>query len=212
MTAATKQGGGDGVLFRFEGYHDRSAQIALLKINRLVLRVVAGDCGADVRGDFAAASVAGETGGHHGDRTVVADGFGSVVSGELFAHRFRRVGGVPSCGPCFEYGAVGGIGLIFGIADAQRGAADVFDLGEFFADPRGEREGFPPAKSDGGFGALAGDFFLECGHQAGQKSSGDLIADFLGGGVGGEGARRQDEGDEKGADGRRGDRPYRGEE
>ena len=75
-----------------------------------------------------------------------------------------------------------------------------------------EREGFEAAVGDGCFGAFAGDFFLQVGHEAGEESAGDLIADFLRGGVGGEGARRQDEGDEKRADGRRGDHPYRGAE
>ncbi len=196
-------------LFGVEGDDNRAAKVTLLKIDRLVLRVVAGDRGADVGSYFAPATVTGEAGGHDGNRAVVADGLCSVVRGQFFYHWFRRFGGVPSGQPCFEHGAVGGVGLIIGITNAQRGAADAFDLGELLADLCGEREGFEAAISDGGFGAFARDFFLQGGHQAGKKATGDLIADFLG--VGGRGNCGERDGEKKRTDARRGDRRGWGE-
>ena len=196
-------------LFGVEGDNNCAAKITLLKIDRFILRVVAGDRGADVRGYFFLATVASEAGCHDGHRAVVADGLCSVVSGQFFDHWFRRFGGVPSGQPCFEHGAVGGIGLIIRITDAQRGAVDAFDLGELFGNLRGERESFEAAISDGGFGAFARDFFLQGGHQAGEKATGDLIADFLG--VGGRGNYGKQDGEKKRADARRSDRLGRGE-
>ena len=77
------------------------------------------------------------------------------------------------------------------------------------ADLCGEREGFEAAISDGGFGAFARDFFLQGGHQAGEKATGDLIADFLG--VGGRGNCGEQDGEKKRVDARRGERLGRGE-
>ena len=82
-------------------------------------------------------------------------------------------------------------------------------MGELFGNLRGERESFEAAISDGGFGAFARDFFLQGGHQAGEKATGDLIADFLG--VGGRGNCGEQDGEKKRADAHRGDRRGWGE-
>ena len=137
-------------LFRAESDDDGAAELAFLEVDGLVLRVVVFDGGADVRGDLIAAAVAGEAGGHDGDRAVVAEFFGAIFGGEFLHDRLGRGGGIPSGEPFPEHGAIGGVGLVRGIAHAEGGAADGFDLREFLADPRGEREGFQAAVGDGG--------------------------------------------------------------